>query len=223
MTKPKNPRYVTPAGTAQYPYLTKPDTKFNPDGEYKLKLEIPADQAQDIVTFLDEQHELAQAKAKKENAGKKIKEGNATIEWTTPSGFHVIQEYRKIELKPVQTRLLGQRMQTWLNKEWEDRQVDLNRSRTAASPNLIHSLDAALLHLVFAEWNKPFTVIHDCVLGRSCDMDQMAFAIRDKFVEIYSQPILKQWSESLGVEFDESVMQNTLDINDVQSSAYFFC
>jgi hypothetical protein len=54
-------------------------------------------------------------------------------------------------------------------------------------------------------------------------MDQMAFAIRDKFVEIYSQPILKQWSESLGVEFDESVMQNTLDINDVQSSAYFFC
>jgi len=156
-------------------------------------------------------------------AGQKIKEGNATIEWTTPSGFHVIQEYRKIELKPVQTRLLGQRMQTWLNKEWEDRQVDLNRSRTAASPNLIHSLDAALLHLVFAEWIKPFTVIHDCVLGRSCDMDQMAFAIRDKFVEIYSQPILKQWSESLGVEFDESVMQNTLDINDVQSSAYFFC
>ena len=156
-------------------------------------------------------------------AGQKIKEGNATIEWTTPSGFHVIQEYRKIELKPVQTRLLGQRMQTWLNLEWEDRQVDLNRSRTAASPNLIHSLDAALLHLVFAEWIKPFTVIHDCVLGRSCDMDQMAFAIRDKFVEIYSQPILKQWSESLGVEFDESVMQNTLDINDVQSSAYFFC
>jgi DNA-directed RNA polymerase len=156
-------------------------------------------------------------------AGQKIKEGNATIEWTTPSGFHVIQEYRKIELKPVQTRLLGQRMQTWLNKEWEDRQVDLNRSKTAASPNLIHSLDAALLHLVFAEWTKPFTVIHDCVLGRSCDMDQMAFAIRDKFVEIYSQPILKQWSESLGVEFDESVMQNTLDINDVQSSAYFFC
>jgi DNA-directed RNA polymerase len=156
-------------------------------------------------------------------AGQKIKEGNATIEWTTPSGFHVIQEYRKIELKPVQTKLLGQRMQTWLNKEWEDRQVDLNRSRTAASPNLIHSLDAALLHLVFAEWAKPFTVIHDCVLGRSCDMDEMAFAIRDKFVEIYSQPILKQWSESLGVEFDESVMQNTLDINDVQSSAYFFC
>jgi len=27
----------------------------------------------------------------------------------------------------------------------------------------------------------------------------------------------------LGVEFDESVMLNTLDINDVQQSSYFFC
>ena len=156
-------------------------------------------------------------------AGQKMKEGNTTIEWVTPSGFYVVQEYRKTELKPVQTRLLGQRVQTWLNKEWEDRQIDLNRARTASSPNLIHSLDAALLHLVFADWDKPFTVIHDCVLGRSCDMDQMASEIRNKFVEIYSQPILKQWSESLGVEFDESVMQNTLDIHDVQNSAYFFC
>jgi DNA-directed RNA polymerase len=156
-------------------------------------------------------------------AGSKIKDGATTIEWFTPSGFHVIQEYRKNESKPVATRLLGQRIQTWLNKEWEERQIDLNKAKTAASPNLIHSLDAALLHLVFAQWEPPFTVIHDCVLGRSCDMDEMGKQIRDKFVEIYSQPILKQWSESLGVEFDESVMQNTLDINDVQESSYFFC
>jgi DNA-directed RNA polymerase len=87
----------------------------------------------------------------------------------------------------------------------------------------VHSLDAALLHLVFAEWQRPFTVIHDCVLGRSCDMEDLAEAIRDKFVEIYSQPVLRNWAEQLGVEFDESVMINTLDINDVQGSSYFFC
>lgn len=79
-TKQKLPRYVSPAGTAQYPYLNKPDTKFNPEGEYKCKLEIPADQAQDLTTFLDEHFEQAVAKAKKDNAGKKIKEGNAPYE-----------------------------------------------------------------------------------------------------------------------------------------------
>ena len=156
-------------------------------------------------------------------AGTKIKEGSNTLEWFTPSGFHVIQEYSKNESQPVSTKLLGQRVQTWLNKEWEERQIDLNKARTAASPNLIHSLDASLLHLVFANWEYPFTVIHDCVLGRSCDMDQMGKQIRDKFVEIYSQPVLQQWAESLGVEFDETVMQNTLNINDVQESSYFFC
>ena len=156
-------------------------------------------------------------------AGEHIKGGSDTIEWVTPSGFHVVQEYRRNETERVNTKLLGQRVRVWLLKEWEERQIDLSKAKTAASPNLIHSLDAALLHLVFAQWDKPFTVIHDCVLGRSCDMDDMGSAIRDKFIEIYSQPVLKDWSTQLGVDFDESVMLNTLDINDVQQSAYFFC
>jgi DNA-directed RNA polymerase len=156
-------------------------------------------------------------------AGERIKSGATTLEWITPSGFPVVQEYRRNEAERINTKLLGQRILTSLLKEWEERTIDLQKAKTAASPNLIHSLDAALLHLVFAEWDAPFTVIHDCVLGRSCDMDDMGSAIRDKFVEIYSQPVLKDWSTQLGVDFDESVMLNTLDINDVQQSSYFFC
>ena len=152
-----------------------------------------------------------------------IKSGQSRVEWITPSGFPVVQEYRRNDCERVNTKLLGQRVRTHLLKPFEERQIDLNKAKTAASPNLIHSLDAALLHLVFAEWSDPFTVIHDCVLGRSCDMDKMGEAIRDKFVEIYSEPVLKNWADQLNADFDESVMQNTLDINDVQNSAYFFC
>ena len=156
-------------------------------------------------------------------AGERIKAGATTLEWVTPSGFPVVQEYRRNDVERVNTKLLGQRLRVQLLKEWEERQIDLIKAKTAASPNLIHSLDAALLHLVFANYERPFTVIHDCVLGRSCDMDDMGSAIRDKFVELYSQPVLKQWANQLGVDFDESVMLNTLDINDVQQSSYFFC
>lgn len=156
-------------------------------------------------------------------AGERIKSGATSIDWVTPSGFHVHQEYRCNEVERVRTRLLGERIASYLLKEWEDRQIDLKKAKVAASPNLIHSLDAALLHMVFANWKRPFTVIHDCVLGRSCDMDDMGAAIRDNFVEIYSQPVLQDWATQLGVDFDESVMLNTLDINDVQESAYFFC
>ena len=156
-------------------------------------------------------------------AGECIKGGATAIEWITPSGFTVRQEYRRTDVVLVNTKLMGQRRVASLLKEWEDRKIDLKKAKTASSPNLIHSLDAALLHMVFANWERPFTVIHDCVLGRSCDMDDMGAAIRDNFVEIYSQPVLKEWATQLGVDFDENVMLNTLDINDVQESAYFFC
>lgn len=79
MSKEKKPRFTTPKGTAQFPYLTKPDTKFNPEGEYKVKLELDAADAGELISFLDEQVELAVEKAKKDpkNAGKKIKVGDA--------------------------------------------------------------------------------------------------------------------------------------------------
>ena len=38
MNKNKAPRYVTPLGVAQYPWLVEPDTKFNPDGDYKVNM-----------------------------------------------------------------------------------------------------------------------------------------------------------------------------------------
>ena len=37
-TKKKFVQYVSPAGTAIYPWLNTPDTKFNADGEYSVKL-----------------------------------------------------------------------------------------------------------------------------------------------------------------------------------------
>jgi len=156
-------------------------------------------------------------------AGETIKQGKQFITWTTPSGFPVVQEYRKNDCEMVNTKLLGQRLRTELLKPYEERQVDLQKSKTAASPNLVHSIDAALIHNTFADWEKPFTVIHDCVLGRSCDMDEMGKKIRDEFVKIYSEPVLENWAKEIGVDFDESIMKNTLDINDVQASSYFFC
>ena len=42
-------KYTTPKGVAQYPYLDKPDTKFNPQGDYKLNLVL--DKKSGKITF----------------------------------------------------------------------------------------------------------------------------------------------------------------------------
>jgi hypothetical protein len=76
MAKEKKPLYVTPVGIAQYPHLTKPDTKFNPDGEYKVTLEVPSDEAAEMIKLIEKAHEEALAAGKEEAKGKRVKEGD---------------------------------------------------------------------------------------------------------------------------------------------------
>jgi hypothetical protein len=103
MTKAKNPRYTTPAGIAQYPYLTKPDTKFNPDGEYKISLEVKdPNAAAPLMSFLDEQLDASIAKAKKENPGKRIKEGEAPYQVNDETGAVTFRFKLKAKVTPKQ-------------------------------------------------------------------------------------------------------------------------
>lgn len=47
-------KFVTPKGTAVWPHLNTPDTKFVTEGEYHTKLRIPADEAQPLVEQLED-------------------------------------------------------------------------------------------------------------------------------------------------------------------------
>jgi DNA-directed RNA polymerase len=147
--------------------------------------------------------------------------GQTFISWVTPSGFRVVQDLRAEKTERINTKLLGSRIRTDLRVELD--KPDVAHHKGASAPNLIHSLDASLLHLVFAKETKPFSVIHDCILMRSCDMDYINQRIRDVFVDIYSKPVLKDWAAQIGAPFDESVMINTLDINESRNSPHLFC
>jgi hypothetical protein len=74
MAAPKLPLYKTPKGVAIYPHLNKPDTRFNPDGQYQVKLRIPTKEAEDLIATIDAAIAAELAKAKKENPKKAPKE-----------------------------------------------------------------------------------------------------------------------------------------------------
>jgi hypothetical protein len=46
--KKRYPRFTTPVGVAIYPHLTKPDTKFKPEGEYTVKLRFAPGEIADL-------------------------------------------------------------------------------------------------------------------------------------------------------------------------------
>jgi DNA-directed RNA polymerase len=152
-----------------------------------------------------------------------IDQGRPYVHWVTPSGFPVFQDCRVPETERVNTKLLGSRIQASVFKPWSELSIDRSAHRGGSAPNLIHSLDASLLHLTYADCDLPYTLIHDCILMRSCDLDRANTKIRQVFVEMYSQPILQDWAAQLGVEFDESVMINTLNIEGALNSTYLFC
>lgn len=51
--KKKNIRLTTPKGVAKYPWLNKPDTKFNDKGIYKINLIIPKSECANLCAELD--------------------------------------------------------------------------------------------------------------------------------------------------------------------------
>lgn len=52
---------VTPVGIASYPYLNKPDTKFNTEGEFKVNLILGAEETEELRAKIDEMTEAQAA------------------------------------------------------------------------------------------------------------------------------------------------------------------
>lgn len=51
--KPRYEAFVSPVGTAVFPYLITPDTRFNQDGVYVVDLSLPKELAADFISRLE--------------------------------------------------------------------------------------------------------------------------------------------------------------------------
>ena len=157
----------------------------------------------------------------KSEVGKAFKERNAdNLEWSTPSEFVVHQNRRKRETKRIDLQILG-RCVVSLTTGHAD--PDTNGHKSSTAPNLIHSLDASLLHLAFLDFNAPFTVIHDSVLCRATDMGVLNSVVRNTYYDIFtnSSP-LEDFAEAIVAENPPPIIGD-LDLDSVLNSTYFFC
>jgi len=70
---PKHIRHTTPEGIASYPWLNKPDTKFDPDGVYKCNILIESDKAKSVISAIDKAYDQNVINVKEETGKSKIK------------------------------------------------------------------------------------------------------------------------------------------------------
>ena len=152
---------------------------------------------------------------------KAVKRGVTELEWITPSGFVVNQRIMKKDVTRLELQLLG-RCQISVATDDTD-EVDINRHRAATAPNLIHSLDASLLHLSIDKFDKPIALIHDSVLTQSVDMDELSAIIRETYMHLFAEhDYLNDFASQIGAKTEPPIIGD-LKPESVINSTYFFC
>ena len=142
------------------------------------------------------------------------------LEWDSPSGFVVKQKLMKRDTQTITLQLLGR---CELEVAHETDEVSITRHKAATAPNLIHSLDASLLHLSAIRFNAPIALIHDSVLCRATDMTVMSTIVRETYMKLFANDnYLVQFANKIKAATKPPVIGD-LKPETVLNSTYFFC
>ena len=153
--------------------------------------------------------------------GNAIDRGLNELTWVTPSGFSVTQRLMKPEVQTIELQLLG-RCKIKVSTGESDK-VDKNHHKNATAPNLIHSLDASLLHLSALRFDAPISLIHDSVLCRATDMSVLSAIVRETYMHLFAEhDYLTSFAQQIGAETDPPMIDD-LEPASVIESTYFFC
>ena len=150
------------------------------------------------------------------------------LSWVTPSGFPVHQEYFNFQSQDVKTWISGKATHVRFREESD--KLSKTRQKNGASPNFVHSLDAAALHKTIIRANKEagiydFAFIHDSYGTHATGCEALGRVLRDVFVDMFSVDLLRQWQHQLsqqGVELPEPPEYGSADISRLKESTYFF-
>jgi DNA-directed RNA polymerase len=150
-----------------------------------------------------------------------VKRGVRHLEWETPSGFVVYQKLNKKQFQSMELQLLGRCKMNVAVGETDE--VDLKHHKNATAPNLIHSLDASLLHLSALRFDAPIALIHDSVLCRATDMSTLSAIVRETYMHLFAEhDYLRDFARQIGAESEPPIIGD-LEPETVIESTYFFC
>lgn len=153
--------------------------------------------------------------------------------WVTPLGFPVVQPYRKAQGKRMTVWFDGIRLQ--LTLKIESRKIDGRKQSSSVAPNFVHSLDATHLMMVSntlgdSGVTESFAMIHDSFGVHACDVTTMHYVIRDEFIKLYDEDILKKAYQSTLLALPGSKWPDVelppesgdLDLEGVRDADFFF-
>ena len=163
------------------------------------------------------------------SVAKLIAKENKGIEWLTPTGFPVVQDYKKTIAQTVTTKIGG----TGTHIKWhaESDNISSKKAQQGISPNFVHSLDAAALTKsvirAHQEGIYDFAMIHDSYGTHANNCDVFSRVLREEYFSIFSVDLLHDFLRQVSIqhpniEFPEIPAYGNADLTEVLKSTYFF-
>ena len=172
------------------------------------------------------------------------------IQWTTPSGFPVTQEYlleKEIKMgctiAPPKGTLFSHPLGKSIKVDGKivgyngninltgiayiDGVPKRQKAASAISPNFVHSMDASHMALVVADWEGSFGAVHDSFSTHSCDVEALLQQTKVSFMDMYNTENFFEYMKAAILTHPESFEDNqpelgTLNIQEVENSDFFF-
>lgn len=168
-----------------------------------------------------------------EEAGRKAEQSGKFLSWKVPvTNFPVVQNYTEGLVKKIWVQYgppKGERNNTGYFENTlqlaicfiEDVVPSKGKQSQGASPNLIHSLDAAHLVMTVCKADFPVTTIHDSFGCLPADMPKLFVLLRQTFLELYKQDPLTSLMKDIGGDISK-VKFGSLDLSLILDSEYCF-
>lgn len=152
------------------------------------------------------------------------------LRWYTPAGFPVKQQYMRNSAIKVKTKIDGVIRLRTLSRETD--KINSRKQRNAFSPNLVHSIDAALMMKTVNSMpeDTSFCMVHDSFATHAADSGLLATTIRNSYYETFKDPVLADIIDNIKANLPKENIEDVpdlpemglLDIEDILKSSYMF-
>lgn len=242
------------------PVMTKPynaNIMTFKDQLLNFLLEYREEQGKGIITYLDTDRPMKAISYMANLIDKALREiliaANEAMDWfsviasilatedlgfiyKTPNGFPVSHTYKDYKQKRIRTILGGFK---YVPASYVDTGgINTRKSKTALSPNFIHSMDAAHLQRTvvgaYKEGLRHFAMVHDSYGTHAGNAEILSRVLREQFVELYQEDhleLFKNQVENFLIDrgftdkidlIPELPSKGNLDIKEVLDSTFFF-
>lgn len=153
-------------------------------------------------------------------------ESGSGLSWYTPMGLKVTQQYNQFKERRIMT-VLGE-----ITLSVEDAEMGLRVSKqtNSSSPNIIHSLDAAMLQMTVERLSEmghtDFAMIHDSYGMHASKVADLHAALREVARDMFGGNLLQDLHDyvqsNTTAELPSPPSLGEYDINEIVNADYFF-